>query len=219
LFRSLAATLAIAPRRRAIARASGLIGALLAGAAINVAVAWSCAVWSDATASPVGIMAPRRGEVHRADCAWWRRHAPGDLSAVTPDGVTHLRMGLGKQWSGMWREPRWDLGPPQVFHHGGGGWRVRAGWPMLALEHDRWQEDNRIDLQIHGAVLLVPDFMWGASDSCVPLRPVFPGAIVNTLFYAVGLALIRAGARRLQGYRGAPAGTDPPLFTVAAHRS
>ncbi len=70
---------------------------------------------------------------------------------------------------------------------------VRAGWPRLSLEYSRWKTDvTQIDETVQG-LLMVPNILPGIQDPYVPLRPIWSGFAVNTLFYAAVLWLLISG--------------------------
>ncbi len=141
---------------------------LLAGAVVNVAVAWACAVMSQ-TLNLGG--AQRTTE---ADRSWWKKHAPPGF-ALDPQGMHHSA-GVGKDTRHLWEtyQPTPAVGGDMVV-------RIRAGWPALTLEGAVWQ-DGRFHRELRRDLLKYPGFFPG-----LPLRPIWPGLVVNTVIYAVFL--------------------------------
>ncbi|MHC4128032.1 MAG: hypothetical protein ACYSWT_12940 [Planctomycetota bacterium] len=125
---------------------------LLAGALVNAAVAWACALWSDL---PLGkqFTAPTPSEA-----AWWQAHAPAVIGSDPI--VVGIKAGRGltvKQLSGLRHHPAVDI-DPQISNSG--EWfmatviasdppvaplrwdhvtQTLAGWPFRSLSGDRWQ--------------------------------------------------------------------------------
>jgi len=105
-------------------------------------------------------------------------------------------------------------------------WRVRsvvAGWPCESLTGSEWVDEQTT--QVHRVWALTADkavpFAGGEArlEIPLPLRPIFPGFLVNTLFYAsiwfgifFGVATLRRFIRKKRGrcvkcsydLRGAP---------------
>ncbi len=178
---------------------------LLLGAVVNVAVAWGCATWSALEVVSVSLQEPTKTEQH-----WWRqiyptRAAPEALLARQSSGfgcdsqsilgdrggqavfrvdsasfttvnfnvnakfdrVTTLRSG----WP--WRSgagERWDLGFSLITPIPTLGYRVTM-WRDADLHSFAWSFDR-------------PEWLGSSSFRILPLRPVWPGFAVNTLFYA-----------------------------------
>lgn len=75
-----------------------------------------------------------------------------------------------------------------------GGWtgtcRIRAGWPMYAFEGIDWaglMEGPRTGVQTSSDVVFIG---WESTPIAIPLRPIWIGFIVDTLFYAGVLACV-----------------------------
>ena len=121
---------------------------LLAGAVVNVAVAWGCAV---------GPEAIRRLDSDRTtDCekGWWTHHTPWSDSPVP---VAHSRLtAFGLRYSILHAPSRSvdvqvvkDGAEFQLSVEAGVPWnqalRVRAGWPMPSLSGERWHFGHPIE--------------------------------------------------------------------------
>jgi hypothetical protein len=126
---------------------------LLAGAVVNVGVAWGCALWSDL---PLGrqYAAPSPSEA-----AWWKAHAPAVIgSDPIVVGLKAARGLTVKQLSGLRHNPGAEI---EAEITKSGEWfkvtiiatdprvptmlrwdhvvRAFAGWPFRSLGGDRWQ--------------------------------------------------------------------------------
>ena len=159
---------------------------LLAGAVVNVAVAWGCAVnvryrWMSETGSTL--------RVERHD-ALFKRLAPSDWPSPK------LLVGLGRNFGyEQCQVPsvRW---PTENNYWVGVVWQKRAGWPAYTLLSEGWKD------QITGAGGSSIEFRG------LPLCPIWPGFALNTFFYAVvlwlvyyGLLAMRRLIRRRRGLR------------------
>ncbi len=195
LQQALSAAVATPARRSATTWGIAALAALMLGAIINVVVACGCAIAGDAM--PWGPLI----EYVEPDLAWWRRHAPADAPAPAPARASRARLGPGKSWISM--------AQPQ-------GWyavRIRAGWPMPALERDRWDAETRDHRQtawvypvrrpftIWSAALPAPGFLPDGNDGLLPLRPVLPGFVLNTVLFALPLMLLGRGAAAVRSRR------------------
>ncbi len=160
---------------------------LLAGAVVNVAVAWGYALWSPSTpGSPIGSNP-------REDRAWF-------LDRVPPTRWT--------DWDGPYLTP--DAGPGYELIRffamtldpaAPKGWRVnvrrlRSGLPLVSLEGSRWFKGVypipptatfRWNLN---AALEPPPELRPRYGRLLPLRPLPTGFAVNTTFYATLLWLL-----------------------------
>ncbi len=131
---------------------------LLLGAVVNVAVAWSCAIWS--SLPPPGRM---RGPAP-ADQAWWQEHArmgitsePILLSVTEAFGSEYrLLTGARKDAGINVRVEFYDDGLVQTFEliSSPNPWdqsfpwdqalRAQAGWPLRSLAGERWRAAARL---------------------------------------------------------------------------
>ncbi len=173
---------------------------LIAGAVMSVAVAWGCAflleVWTSGDKETASVS---------KDGQTWQVmtfSGPGALS------VFSIRSGMrfpGAKGSGEKDPsaliPSWTpfLNPAPPFASGVQGYEYRRaegrGWPMLGL----WYETSRGGgSTVTGGGIPVGEWPPGSLRptpilKVLPLRPVWPGFAVNTVFYAVVLWLLIPG--------------------------
>jgi hypothetical protein len=130
---------------------------LLAGAAVNVAVAWGCAVWPKAMA-PADLDQPTDYEE-----GWWAHHTPKAQSSVpvissraaafglqyfmlhATSGPVEVHVGDAGEFFRPEAELPSNVRDARAFSLScevGLPWnqalRVRAGWPMASLSGERW---------------------------------------------------------------------------------
>ena len=183
---------------------------LLAGAVVNIAVAWGCALWVDPTQvddPPVGLIVTdaESWEVMKCErpgltalATTWAKSAS---EHTTPPGVylTHPRSLI----------PSWgQLGAPssefRVANVRPGQLLIEyrdvigAGWPMRSMWHEPLctigDRDHRRVLPSQGGYIRTSLPSWrGMFLRAIPLRPVWPGFAVNTIFYAAILWLLICG--------------------------
>ncbi len=184
---------------------------LLAGAVVNVAVAWGCAAWSPLRRQ--GRTTASEAEFRRLHNLGWEPRAerlgkPPDttwkLVERSVDSAYHPRFrGLGLRYLLYWDvTTENDRGTPVYVAA-----RVSAGWPMCCLQgtylpyaqrlHRLYWPEAPMILTIRGSQPFVgARITWGISNlqtawnkSPIPLGVVWPGFIVNMVFYAVLLWL------------------------------
>ena len=173
---------------------------LLAGAVVNVAVAWGIAVAVDPPFHPV-----EHGRIWSSGESWsvhiLRR--TGTLYAVStrvriwPEPTPHQDApdpaDVAPRWSGF-DTPSADYASGQSY--GETIFVDACGWPALSLwyeaERDGWSVAG-----IRGGLEMKPP--WSSSGVLVaypkvlPLRPLWPGFAINTFFYAAILWLLIPG--------------------------
>jgi len=182
------------PGRRAI-----LFAGLCAtgGMAINVAVAWACALWSPMTDSRHPIALTRHAVGDFIDRSPWPyKLRPGESVSSASLGLEYERLESGGDDSNYWHVVR----------------AVRAGLPLPSLYGERWTNhaaDVNPGARTAFIAALDPAAI-GLDDAddgrLLPLRPILPGFITNTIFSAAALwllaslpAMIRASRRRRRG--------------------
>ena len=159
---------------------------LLAGAVVNVAVAWGCAGWSRETV----VHFP--GSMDR-ETALWAEHRPPHFQKA-PYWFGQHRYGLGRHQS------RVGAGNSMTV--------LDAGWPCYALWGLIWEWAVPPEPGLHSPLLshsfqLRRGFVAGhwREPRLIPLRPIWPGFAVNTLVYAVLVVVVwfavRAGYQYL----------------------
>ncbi len=174
-----------------------LLGALVGGAIVNVAVAWGCFLRSQFVG---GIETQLSPELSAA--TWERLSLP-----EWPD-----QHGSGQHWScfGV-RRVRVKAGlRPHTFPSGTEVFFARymtdhkaAGWPIYAVCSTSWL-DNENPSWIVSSGLRIPITVDSLPHVDLPCLPLWPGFAINTVFYAVilwGLFALPAALcrkRRLQ---------------------
>ncbi len=190
--------------------AGAIVVFLLLGAAINVAAAWGCALWS-----PVDRVvhygaegeAPPRALSGMIEPAWLVPSLP-ERDVLTWGDFVDRGIGVDSHWFLTMERP--SAPDSHVFF--GVMYLViahRAGWPALALECDRsgawtgeehpWQKQWR-----HG--LIPPVFAHalsgrGDGSNPIPLRPIWPGFALNTLLYGAACWTLVSGPCTLRRWR------------------
>jgi hypothetical protein len=204
---------------------------LLLGAAVNVLVAWGCALWSPRPTPPFdgtfGGWSPFE-RYHREPRAHWLLAVPDGWPAA-PAGMywfaAHGAMTTSATCGHDSGDPFW-LGLESSF---------RTGYPWLALasvSHGQFSmpiggrpQIANLPVPVWGAGLRPPEFMRRLGihpERMVPLLPLWPGFVGNTLIYALAvlavydLALVARGLRRWRRRRrglcpacGYPVGVSP----------
>ena len=148
---------------------------LLDGAVVNVAVAWASASWPRWAQFFEG---PVEQDLGASDIVWWNKHVfplfDGEVEYVfeTRD--------LGVEW-------RVFFGP-YSNQRMGGAIHVSSGWPARAMSGETWEAwvpGQRPQWSNRQAMFV--------GEGLLPLRPIWPGFAVNTLFYAAILWLLIPG--------------------------
>ncbi len=187
---------------------------LLLGAVVNVAVAWGCAIWSSVrdidsdfpsappddikVHLPPGWLAPSHPNVSFTR----QRHNVG-----SGFGLRVEKFGVSEHLYGVN-----IVGPDRVLHiH-------ESGWPALALRCHSLIDYSMLDFQtrtlrpngwsggIAPSSFLSPRLHnhwvvpFPAYDPPLPLRPIWPGSVINTLFYAGLLWLLIPGPFALRRF-------------------
>ncbi len=143
---------------------------LLAGAVVNVAVAWGCA-WRPRDAWWSGESVDK--DSSPIDITWWNKH----VFPLFGTELFHLyeTRNLGVVWR-IFRGPDSVRQAVCALH-------VSSGWPARSMSGETWDAwvpgqpqppewSNRLAMFV------------GEWPGLMPLRPVWPGSAVNTLFYA-----------------------------------
>ena len=174
---------------------------LLAGAVVNVGVAWGCAIL-------IRLMEAGRGPLPRVEASlrerapdgswrfWWIKrskdrsvllyHSFWDARIEDINGYevsTELRPDeLAPSWAGLRTPPDTDYESR---------WVHAFGWPVVSMWRDYVLGGSRYEL-LHGLpVTFLPSDR--GLPRAVPLRPIWTSFAVNTLFYAGVLWLLIPG--------------------------
>jgi hypothetical protein len=174
---------------------------LLLGAVVNVAAAWGCAVahgsveqtWSPyhnpSIQHPIVIFITRRlGYTIVSGC-----ERSGTLLDRYPESVRHYR---GDVW---WVQ---DALKSNTNNYG-----IASGMPELVLTAWRAARDNdemQVPGMIHMGILCKQERRRSQSDFpaipvILPMKPIWPGFVINTIFYAAILWLLFAAPLALRG--------------------
>ena len=196
-------------------RLTKLVVFLLLGAIVNVAVAWGCATWSALKL----VSGPLVGRPTEADQRWWQQVVPAE--AAPRASVVWRSRGFGcnsllilgdRSGEAVFRE---DPSGQSTFGasinakmdratlvRSGWPWRSGAGerwdlgislmtpFPMLGYKVATWRD---ADLQTSAVSFDRPTWLGGSSFRLLPLRPIWPGFAINTVFYAAILRLLMFG--------------------------
>ena len=141
---------------------------LLAGAVVNVVVAWGCALWSPSMPSVIHSIEPL--EPDQSHRQWWATHRPHQFPDA-PEVVVSWR----------WFTPGVSaVSMARDVPDGVRGWdasRLRAGLPARSFEGRIWSCDDGTDKR-EGWVEVPVGY------GVIPLYSIWPGFAVNTCFYA-----------------------------------
>ena len=157
---------------------------LLLGAVVNVAVAWGCAWWPR-SAIWIGDDEDLHVLPSSRDVGWWNKHvfplfdADIDVLWESPD--------LGV-------EIRWFSGTDSNQRSVSAG-HVLSGWPTRSMSGETWDAvvpGQRPKWSNRRAMFVGRGF--------IPLRPLWPGFAINTLFYATLLWLLIPGPFALRRF-------------------
>lgn len=151
---------------------------LIGGAIGNVAVAWGIGIRP--------FMGGAYVPTHPKDVAWWHARAPPSFS-VDPDDHKGRRVTVHTTYEQMSHSI--DMGSGNRFAINN-VWRWRVGMPLRSMEGSRWRGEDLIERGQDRMVLHDPIF---ATAWRLPMRPLWPGFVVNSLFYAVILWLLLGG--------------------------
>ncbi len=190
---------------------------LVLGAAVNVAVAWGCAVWIE-IADVGNVTWSRVSQQSESDAFEWQ------YSIYRRRGATKIRLSLVMLEKGQRDEagpvpatlpagvPRWHRGWPresQVSWEGSEYPRTHEarGWPLLSMWSEYFTHGNQTieelrsnpgsltytTLPYRGIALKTRTRQGLPIERVLPLGMIWPGFAVNTLLYAAGLWLLVPG--------------------------
>ena len=180
-------------RRRACSIALRVAVFLLLGAVVNVAVAWGCATsWS--TMSPPALV-----DTDRSDLPAFVDSSMGRSQQVTETfketTALYIERGFGVD------RDCWMLGElyPNAARQPTFTRRVNvywAGYPCAALRCELYLGIIDIDKLVNGRWIAL-----AGRDFLIPLRPIWPGFAINTVFYAAILGLLFAAPGSVRRWR------------------
>ncbi|MCZ6835088.1 MAG: hypothetical protein O7G85_04875 [Planctomycetota bacterium] len=160
---------------------------------INFLVAWSCALWSPMSESnnPLALTTYElRQWIDKSP--WPHKLRPGKTISSSSFGLAYQRLESENPEPHFWHVAR----------------SVKAGFPLPGLYGERWSNvsDNLAPQdQLVFISALNPDRFAFLSDDIstrlLPLRPVLPGFLTNTILYAGILYLLGGAIRAIKGHR------------------
>lgn len=189
-----------APPRRSRWRIPRTIAiCLLLGAIMNIAVAWSLAAWLPLSGWRMQLTYWPEEHVHfewREFSTWggtrnvWSSTPNGlhdtllDWVTIPDPQVEEVRVDeKSVEWPTRDRERFLHSDLPKTVW----GCRHDAGWPSRAVRYDVSFDDTRSSFVASDGIALT-DLSFVARDRpfrALPLRPIWPGLLINTLFYAL----------------------------------
>ena len=181
-------------RRRVRAIAVRVMVFLLLGAVVNVAVAWGC-VLALPYRSP-GLGGVRFLKTDESPSLLWEllpdapiRAEEFSLESSSRFGWTHVRAGAIVDF------PQ----PAENSYASLDVYATYAGWPMRSVRGCVIWDGRRSEGWQQGTIV-IPDWI-GSSWGTLPVRPIWPGFAINTLFYAVILGLLFAAPGKVRRWR------------------
>ena len=192
-----------------------LLAWAVAGAIVNVAVAWGSALWSGGSIELTGV---RVVEPSVEDVAWWASHMPDkearQLTFLSRDRHCYQSTAFGLDARNVALLPGYEVASTAA------GWPFRTAYATRVLArgvqhetgvfHASWMpyREDPYWLPLYGRFL--------------PLVPIWPGFAINTVFYAVVLWLLFAAPVALRRRRRIKRGLCPkcayPVGTWGAER-
>jgi len=151
---------------------------VLLGAIVNIAVAWGCA-W--ASADTDWLIASPLHHLDDDDADWWRNHVGPVEDTSVWRATTAREPGVEVHYL------FWVSGSRTAI-----AIRVWAGWPAFCLTGARWEVYERETSN------LSPVSDWGQSIKALLsdvslVEPIWPGFLLNTIFYAIIVWLLIPG--------------------------
>ena len=189
-----------------------LLAYAVGGAIINVAVAWGCKLWVPVGGDLNVLFKPLPGTLG------WEKPIPNGWPQPTFGG-TLANWGLTSTRRST--TPGAEGSADEILSYQQGV--VQTGWPVRSLQSEVLYQDKRIGNPIveWNSSVLAPDFIGPKSVGRrqLPLRVLFPGFAINTIFYAAILWLLCAAPgfvrRRIRIRRGRCAACGYPIGTSA----
>ncbi|MCH8824059.1 MAG: hypothetical protein IH984_11190 [Planctomycetes bacterium] len=175
---------------------------LLLGAIVNVVVAWGCALWSKPYAKESAV-------VLASDDSGFPFYYVTEYKSFGAK-VNTVHGSAGEHFFGIPESPYlFDLLPRWIDQTDFRKFRINTfdarGWPMQSLWSalEDYNYVNSPECQVHGGLRVGQSQVeagWRQVPLTIPLRPIWPGFAINTIFYAVFLWLLTFGpftARRV----------------------
>jgi hypothetical protein len=176
----------------------------LIGATVNVAVAWSCAVW----AAPSNDMESWDSEVTRPGlAATWVGPPEGFPERGFESGTVYpRRAGAQRFHLAGWSEERVDY---KDYEAAKASWDfdldlIEAGWPLASFEGGLWRRKGMLafDYDLYEpkrSIVIDPGSCgWDDDWTVIPLMPKWPGFLINTVFFGGIVVLLFRWASTLR---------------------
>ncbi len=191
---------------------------LVAGAIVNVAVAWGASLWATGPRIPwITEWGISRAQVLATYDATVGARAPDRLRSLVPESDDYVMVSARATSPGV-EIICFAADPEMPGHHAVGlDWAIflwRSGWPVCALESVGHPE---VDGSLWNDGLMAPSLL-AASPFPFPFddwqrniqrRPIWPGFAINTVFYAFVLWLLFAAPFALRRRRRIKRGLCP----------
>ena len=193
-------------------RVSLLIICILLGAILNIAVAWSCAIWSRPDPATAAVLSEQDSLTHWHQIApthWVAEVAQIRPSAIEPFGSLQTSFGMRIRTIGVhgfyFSETSPELAVGDMAWH---AFEYSVGWPIACLHFMEFKSTDARPPIFQKA--------WVASRGIsslhvspgqkLPYGPIWIGLVINTIFYAAVAWLVLRGPseirRRIRQYRG-----------------
>ncbi len=147
---------------------------LLAGAVVNVAVAWGAACWPRDVYS---ISSKGNAALSVEDIAWWNEHVSPLFHCHAESAWKTREFGIEAR---IFMSAATTQGYVVAIH-------VASGWPARSMSGELWETQGKgtSPRWPWRRAVVVERYGWFA----IPFRPIWPGFAINTIFYAVFLWL------------------------------
>ena len=173
-----------------------LLVCLLLGAAISILVAWRCTIVGDRDTTFQNL------PTAETESLWHEIVGP-----ISPDHVLHGNSGsaAGNTWILLDQEPRIapDIDAMPNDHSFISVVRRQTGWPLRCVECDRIVRGNPLAFskkhEFRGWLSTPPiSLLTNRSQHGLPIRPLWTGLILNTIFYGMITWLVWSAVSRLR---------------------
>lgn len=156
---------------------------LLAGAILNIAVAWGCALLSQTGTTSAQQMP------ENVAFALLAKYAGAELTWNSPYGMHWKNFGVEVLTVQADAQTGHSESPTST------ALEVRYGWPALALCSGRWIPDTTKpqNMKVVQGVKVPPLPRLGYDGGYLPTSPLWRGMVINTLFYAAMVWMLIRG--------------------------
>ena len=155
-----------------------ILAFLLAGAVVNVAVAWGCARWPRDIFS---VTSKDSVALSFQDIAWWNKHVSPLFDCHAESAYKRREVGIE---ASMFLSAVTTQGHVSAIH-------IASGWPARSLSGEFWDSSAQGKPPQWSERRAVVVYL--NRSFATPVRPVWPGFAINTVFYATVLWLLNYG--------------------------